>query len=204
MSAPHRQAASHRLLVPAPRRDRLERAKFVAGERRHPAERNRAGAGPVCGPAAAGQAGSQHIFRRRLSRAKVTAELAAAELGLPVQVDDGLREVAFGVQEGKPMSEWFQPWVDGMLTPEGAETFRLPHHQLGGRHQPLHHSPARRAGRGARRAVPRLPGRHGPRAQRSHPKRRARSGASPPPKAQGTGASPTPTETGPSPAGAWS
>jgi broad specificity phosphatase PhoE len=67
--------------------------------------------------------GIRHIISSPLSRAKVTADFAAAELGLPVQIDDGLREVAFGVQEGKPMSEWFQPWVDGLLTPEGAESF---------------------------------------------------------------------------------
>jgi 2,3-bisphosphoglycerate-dependent phosphoglycerate mutase len=67
--------------------------------------------------------GIRAIIASPLSRARVTAEIAAAELGLPLQVDDGLREVAFGVQEGKPMSEWFQPWVDGLLTPEGAESF---------------------------------------------------------------------------------
>ena len=42
-----------------------------------------------------------------LSRAKDTADIVAAQLGLPVQMDDELREVAFGVQEGKPMSDWF-------------------------------------------------------------------------------------------------
>ncbi|MDR3532346.1 MAG: histidine phosphatase family protein [Rhodopila sp.] len=68
--------------------------------------------------------GIRNVISSPLSRAKVTAEIAAAELGLPVQVDDGLREVAFGVQEGKPMSEWFSHWVDGVLTPEGAESFR--------------------------------------------------------------------------------
>jgi broad specificity phosphatase PhoE len=67
--------------------------------------------------------GIRAIISSPLSRAKVTADIAAAQLGLPVQIDDGLREVAFGVQEGKPMSEWFQPWVDGLLTPEGAESF---------------------------------------------------------------------------------
>ena len=67
--------------------------------------------------------GIRQIISSPLSRAKVTADIAAAELGLPVQVDEGLREVAFGVQEGKPMSEWFQHWVDGLLTPEGAESF---------------------------------------------------------------------------------
>jgi broad specificity phosphatase PhoE len=67
--------------------------------------------------------GIRSIISSPLSRAKVTADIAAAQLGLPVQIDDGLKEVAFGVMEGKPMSEWFQPWVDGLLTPEGAESF---------------------------------------------------------------------------------
>jgi broad specificity phosphatase PhoE len=67
--------------------------------------------------------GIRTIVSSPLGRAKVTADIAAAELGLSVQIDDGLREVAFGVQEGQPMSEWFQPWVDGLLTPEGAESF---------------------------------------------------------------------------------
>ncbi len=67
--------------------------------------------------------GIRSLISSPLSRARVTAEIAAAELGVPVQIDDGLREVAFGVQEGKPMSEWFQHWVDGLLTPSGAESF---------------------------------------------------------------------------------
>jgi broad specificity phosphatase PhoE len=67
--------------------------------------------------------GIRQIISSPLSRAKVTADIAAAELGLPVQVDDGLREVAFGVKEGEPMSDWFQHWVDGLMTPEGAESF---------------------------------------------------------------------------------
>jgi broad specificity phosphatase PhoE len=69
--------------------------------------------------------GIRAIISSPLSRAKVTADIAAAQLGLPVQIDDGLKEVAFGVMEGKPMSEWFQPWVDGLLTPEGAESFPM-------------------------------------------------------------------------------
>jgi len=68
--------------------------------------------------------GIRSLISSPLSRARVTAEIAAAELGLPVQFDDGLREVSFGVHEGKPMAAWgFQEWVDGLLTPEGAESF---------------------------------------------------------------------------------
>jgi probable phosphoglycerate mutase len=63
------------------------------------------------------------IVASPLSRARVTAEIAAAVLGLPVAFDDGLREVSFGVQEGQAMSDWFRDWVDGKFTPEGAESF---------------------------------------------------------------------------------
>ena len=58
-----------------------------------------------------------------MSRARVTAEIVGEALALPVAIDDDLREVAFGVQEGKSMSDWFAAWLAGEMTPEGAETF---------------------------------------------------------------------------------
>jgi broad specificity phosphatase PhoE len=58
-----------------------------------------------------------------LSRARDTAEVAAAALGLPVAIDESLREVRYGVQEGQPMSEWFVEWIAGRFTPDGAESF---------------------------------------------------------------------------------
>jgi broad specificity phosphatase PhoE len=67
--------------------------------------------------------GITSIISSPFSRAKVTADIAANTLGLPVEIDDGLREVSFGVQEGKPMSEWFTAWIEGALTPSGAESF---------------------------------------------------------------------------------
>lgn len=63
------------------------------------------------------------IIASPLSRARVTAEIVAEQLDLPVTLDDGLREVAFGVQEGKTMGDWFAGWVAGQFTPEGAESF---------------------------------------------------------------------------------
>jgi probable phosphoglycerate mutase len=63
------------------------------------------------------------IIGSPLSRARVTAEIVAAALGLPVQTDPELREVAFGVQEGQPMSDWFDDWIFGRATPRGAEPF---------------------------------------------------------------------------------
>ncbi len=44
-------------------------------------------------------------------------------LGLPVTLDEKLREVSFGVQEGQPMSDWFDDWIFGRFTPDGAEPF---------------------------------------------------------------------------------
>ena len=63
------------------------------------------------------------IVSSPLSRAYDTAMAVAAELSLEVEIDEGLREVGFGVQEGQPMSQWFADWVAGHFTPEGAESF---------------------------------------------------------------------------------
>ncbi len=67
--------------------------------------------------------GIRTIVSSPLSRARVTAELVTEVLDLPVRIDAGLREVAFGVQEGQPMSDWFAGWIAGEFTPEGAESF---------------------------------------------------------------------------------
>ena len=63
------------------------------------------------------------IVASPLIRARVTAEVAAAALGLPVRFDEDLQEVSFGDQEGKPMGDWYDDWIAGSYTPEGAETF---------------------------------------------------------------------------------
>jgi broad specificity phosphatase PhoE len=63
------------------------------------------------------------IVASPLSRAHDTALAVAAVLDLPVELDEGLREVSFGVQEGKPMSQWFSDWVAGSYTPPDAESF---------------------------------------------------------------------------------
>jgi probable phosphoglycerate mutase len=63
------------------------------------------------------------VFCSPLSRAQDTARAVAAEIGVPAVVEDALREVAFGVQEGQPMSAWFDEWVEGRFTPEGGEAF---------------------------------------------------------------------------------
>lgn len=63
------------------------------------------------------------IVASPLSRARVTAEIVAASLGLTVQIDHDLREVEFGEQEGKPMGDWYDDWIAGHYTPKGAESF---------------------------------------------------------------------------------
>ncbi|MDB5416108.1 MAG: phosphoglycerate mutase [Rubritepida sp.] len=65
------------------------------------------------------------IVSSPLSRARVTAEYAAEKLGLPVSFDDDLKEVNFGVQEGEPMGNWYDDWISGKYTPEGAEPFAV-------------------------------------------------------------------------------
>ncbi len=67
--------------------------------------------------------GIARIVSSDLSRARVTAEAAGARLGLPVTLDPGLRECAFGEQEGQPMAAWFDDWIAGTATPGGAEPF---------------------------------------------------------------------------------
>lgn len=64
------------------------------------------------------------IVTSPLSRARVTAEVAARHLGLPVAAEDPeLMEVAFGEQEGQPMGDWYDDWIAGAWTPRGCEPF---------------------------------------------------------------------------------
>ena len=66
------------------------------------------------------------IVSSPLSRARVTAEIVAETLGLPVAAfDDDLREVNFGEQEGQPMGDWYDDWIAGAYTPERAEPFSV-------------------------------------------------------------------------------
>jgi broad specificity phosphatase PhoE len=63
------------------------------------------------------------IVSSPLGRARRTAEVAAGAIGRPVEIDDELAEVNFGDQEGLPMGDWYDDWIAGTYTPEGAETF---------------------------------------------------------------------------------
>jgi broad specificity phosphatase PhoE len=68
--------------------------------------------------------GIASIVSSPLSRAYDTAQIVAAPLALPVQIEDELREVSFGVHEGTIMGDaWFGDWIAGIATPEGAEPF---------------------------------------------------------------------------------
>ena len=68
--------------------------------------------------------GIARIVVSPLSRALETARVVAAAIGLAdVTVDEGLREAAFGVQEGQAMAPWFGEWVAGTFTPPGGESF---------------------------------------------------------------------------------
>ena len=68
--------------------------------------------------------GIRSIVASPLSRAHETALAAAAVVGRPVSTEEELREVSFGAQEGQPMlAQWFDDWVAGLSTPEGAESF---------------------------------------------------------------------------------
>jgi broad specificity phosphatase PhoE len=62
-----------------------------------------------------------------LGRARQTAEIVGAALGLTPEVRPGLREANFGVHEGEVMGAWFAAWVDGKAVPEGGESFAEVH-----------------------------------------------------------------------------
>jgi broad specificity phosphatase PhoE len=67
--------------------------------------------------------GIETIVCSPLERARRTADIVAAALGLAVQVRQDLREASFGAHEGEVMGEWFAAWVDGRVAPEGGESF---------------------------------------------------------------------------------
>ena len=71
------------------------------------------------------------IVASPLSRARDTAAMAAEALGMDFTLDDDLREVSFGEQEGQPMGDWYDDWIADRYTPPRAETFRsLPRNVL--------------------------------------------------------------------------
>lgn len=71
------------------------------------------------------------IISSPLGRARKTAEMTAdiihkkVGVNLPIELDDGLKEVCFGVEEAKPMGPWYDDWIAGTFTPEGGEPFAV-------------------------------------------------------------------------------
>lgn len=63
------------------------------------------------------------IVSSPLGRARDTAAIVGAALGLPVEIDEALIEANYGDREGHPMAEWFPRWIDGSYTPAGGESF---------------------------------------------------------------------------------
>ena len=114
--------------------------------------------------------GIRSVVASPLSRAHDTALAVAGTIGRDVAVDEELREVSFGVQEGQPMSDWFHDWVAGASTPEGAESFAALRARAV---RAVNRAGARMPGpgRGPRRPVPRPAGRDGAGAERPHAQR---------------------------------
>jgi probable phosphoglycerate mutase len=67
-------------------------------------------------------AGIGTICTSPLERARLTADIIAAGLHVPVRVIDNLRECGFGAREGHPKGSWYEAWRGGE-TPKGAERF---------------------------------------------------------------------------------
>ncbi|HET9147903.1 MAG TPA: histidine phosphatase family protein, partial [Acetobacteraceae bacterium] len=67
--------------------------------------------------------GIVEIIASPMGRARETAEIVNQVLNLPLSFEPELREVRFGEQEGQKLAPWFQDWLDGKVTPPGAESF---------------------------------------------------------------------------------
>jgi broad specificity phosphatase PhoE len=81
----------------------------------------RAQAEAACGKLAG--RGITAVWSSPLQRARATAEIVAASLGLSVVVEPGLREASFGVHEGEVIGDWFTAWAAENAVPEGGESF---------------------------------------------------------------------------------
>ena len=71
------------------------------------------------------------IISSPLGRARRTADIVKSiiqdkvGIQLPLELDDGLKEVCFGEEEQKPMGPWYDKWISGEFTPKGAEPFHV-------------------------------------------------------------------------------
>jgi len=64
------------------------------------------------------------LFSSPLARARETANVVGTATGLIPVIERDLRETSYGIEEGLVMSGWFDDWVAGVSTPEGAESFQ--------------------------------------------------------------------------------
>ncbi len=69
------------------------------------------------------ESGIASIIASPLARARRTAEIVAASLDLSIGTDPELREVFFAGKEGQPIGAWYEDWIAGVATPDGAESF---------------------------------------------------------------------------------
>ena len=68
--------------------------------------------------------GIDRIVSSPLWRAHETATVVARRLGAPdPALEPDLVEVSFGVEEGKPMGSWYEDWLEGLMAPDGGESF---------------------------------------------------------------------------------
>ena len=67
--------------------------------------------------------GIGRLWSSPLLRARQTADVVGDAIGLVPAFDPDLRETSYGVEEGKPMDDWFADWTAGLSTPDGAESF---------------------------------------------------------------------------------
>ncbi len=68
-----------------------------------------------------------HLYSSPLSRAKETADIVNKSLNLPLIMNAGLKEVGFGILEGKQddMGAYTKKWREENYTPEGAESYHI-------------------------------------------------------------------------------
>jgi probable phosphoglycerate mutase len=67
--------------------------------------------------------GIVEIVSSPMRRTVETTDIVNEALNLPIHYEPDLREVVFGGMEGKPLMPWFPDWMDGRMTPPGAESF---------------------------------------------------------------------------------
>jgi probable phosphoglycerate mutase len=73
-----------------------------------------------------GRTGIAAVVTSPAARARRTAEVVAAACGLPVRVDDALREIDFGRWEGRTADEVARDWPDDLAAWRAGRPIRVP------------------------------------------------------------------------------